>query len=198
MSTKSTICHGDKYHFYEELFDEHPHLRLEGDSTDFMVSPGCVEMQIPKEVMDEIATKWLERKNSQEHADHTNEELISSSTCSDFGLDRSVDFNALNYSPGLHPLYSKHCTRKERVDSKEDFQNLMVKPIKFSELETPGWYFHLDLEKRPNGLFGKPYGAYLYQLDESKQMRTDTGCADCGPFDDSDLFIGPVDLGEKQ
>ena len=60
----------------------------------------------------------------------------------------------------------------------------MLKPIQYSHILELGWYLHLDLH-------GKQ--AWFYEMSVDG-MRTETGCLDCGPFSQTDLFLGPIEM----
>lgn len=70
----------------------------------------------------------------------------------------------------------------------------MIKPIKFSEVKELGFYMQIDFDNQCHKKWdSKPYGAWFYELSEDG-WRSATGCLDVGPFDESDLFIGPIEL----
>ena len=60
MSTKSTISHGQNYHFYQEIFDvSHVYLRIEGH--EFEASKDGAMIQIPIEVWRAMIEDWSKR-----------------------------------------------------------------------------------------------------------------------------------------
>ena len=69
MSTKSTLSHSDKYHLYEEVYDEGlVYLRLD-DPVCLKVdmweaSRGNVTVAVPIEVWQHIVEGWLNREGS--------------------------------------------------------------------------------------------------------------------------------------
>lgn len=71
MSTKSSIAHGDNFHFYHEIFDEEfVYLRLEG--VEFEATNSEVTVQIPMDVWEVIRQH---RGIEFDLADKTDEEL---------------------------------------------------------------------------------------------------------------------------
>ena len=66
MSTKSTIEHGENFHFYREVFDtEYVFLEITGEDVPFNVTPDYAVYGIPKKVWDKIknCNHEHERKN---------------------------------------------------------------------------------------------------------------------------------------
>jgi hypothetical protein len=53
MSTKSTIAHGENFHFYREIFD-HDHVYLRLDTTHFEAGYGRVMIPIPIHIWETI------------------------------------------------------------------------------------------------------------------------------------------------
>lgn len=74
----------------------------------------------------------------------------------------------------------------------------MIKPKRLSEVVENGWYMHLDFEhqKGPPHWGTKPYGGWFYELTP-EGWRNEVGCLDTGPFDETDLFIGPISLVQE-
>jgi len=74
---------------------------------------------------------------------------------------------------------------------------MRIKPRKFDPSMENGWYIHIDFEHQkttPEKYGKKAYGGWFYEYSEGNIWRTESGCADCGPFDENDLFIGPINL----
>jgi hypothetical protein len=77
--------------------------------------------------------------------------------------------------------------------------NGKIRPLKLQEVKSfgYGWYMHLDFDhqKTFHGLFGRPHGGWFYEWTE-QGWRDESGCLDCGPFKEKDLFIGPIAMDE--
>jgi hypothetical protein len=75
----------------------------------------------------------------------------------------------------------------------------MIRPFQLKDLKLVlyGWYIHLDLnhQKGAQSSFSndKPYGGWFYQYTPDG-WRNEVGCLDCGPFEATDWFLGPIDI----
>ena len=63
-------------------------------------------------------------------------------------------------------------------------------PCRFDSVTVAGWYISIDgADPRSANTNG------LYQFDPSDidhPWRSQTGCADCGPFDPDEILVGPI------
>jgi len=66
--------------------------------------------------------------------------------------------------------------------------DMTVKIFPLKEVKEKGWYLHLEDFKTSMPSTG---WFYEYNPDDARAWRNESGCADCGPFDDKDLFLGP-------
>lgn len=85
--------------------------------------------------------------------------------------------------------------KKTHEYPKEFLRGYISYPKRFKDINTMGWYIQIDFNhQKGKGKYGeKPYGGWFYEKTP-EGWRDETGCLDCGPFDDNDLFIGPVAL----